>query len=112
MILPPQVTNIPRAQATLTVSLEDEEPTIPEAMRVWSLIRTEPVASVSVPSQPTFFLPSFIRSKIVATDLERIRTIYGVSEEYQLRVANKREKGRLEITKLGVLLRSGIRGGS
>ena len=92
VISPLRVTSIPRAPAILIVSLEDEEPMIPEVMRVRSPIQMEPVASINVPSQPTLLLPSSIRSKIVAADLERIRTIYGVPEEYQLRVANKKER--------------------
>ena len=92
VIWPPQITNNPRAPAVLTVSLEDEEPRIPEAMRVKFPIRTKSVTSVSVPSQPTLLLPSSIRSKIVATNLEKIRTIYGIPKEYQLRVANKKER--------------------
>ena len=78
VILPPQVTNIQRAPAALTINLGDEELVIPEARRVRSPIRTEPVASVKTPSQPTYLLSSSIRLKIVAADLDRIRTIYGI----------------------------------
>ena len=92
VISPPRVTIIPRATAALTISLEEEEPEIPEASRIRSPLRTETVASASTPSQPTYLLPSSIRSKIVAVDLERIRTIYGIPEEYQLRVPHKRER--------------------
>ena len=92
VISPPRITNIPRAPAVLTISLEDEEPAILEAIRVRFPIRTELVASVNVPSQLTLLLPLSIRSKIVAADLERIMTIYGIPEEYQLRVANKKER--------------------
>ena len=92
VISSPQITNIPKAPTVLTVSLEDEKPMIPEAIHVRFRIRTKPVASVSVPSKLTILLPSSIRSKIVAADLERIRTIYGVPKEYQLRVANKKER--------------------
>ena len=91
VISPSRVTNIPGAAAVLTISLEDEEPAIPEASRIRFPIRTETVASASTPSQPTYLLPSSIKSEIVVTDLERIRTIYGILEEYQLRVAHKRE---------------------
>ena len=38
VISPPRITNIPRAPAVLTVSLEDEEPTILEAIHVRSPI--------------------------------------------------------------------------
>ena len=38
VISPPQVTNIPRATAALTISLEEEEPEIPEASRIRSSI--------------------------------------------------------------------------
>ena len=37
VISPPQVTNIPKATAALTISLEEEEPEIPEASRIRSL---------------------------------------------------------------------------
>ena len=92
VISPPWVTNIPRATVALTISLEEEELVIPEASRIRSPIRTETVASASTPSQPTYLLPSSIRSKIIAPDLERIRTIYGIPEEYQLRVPHKKER--------------------
>ena len=82
VISPPRVTNIPRATTALTINLEEEEPEIPEASRIRSPIRTETVASASTPSQPTYLLPSSIRSKIIAADLERIRTINGIPEEY------------------------------
>ncbi len=72
VISPPRVTNIPSAPAALTIGLEDEEPAIPEARLTQSLIRAEPIASISTPSQPTNLLSSSIRSKIVAVDLERI----------------------------------------
>ena len=78
VILPLQVTNIPRALAALTGNLGDEEPAILEATRVRSPIRTETVVSISTPSQPTYLLSSSIRLKIVAADLDRIRTIYGI----------------------------------
>ena len=83
----PWVTNIPSASASLTVGLEEDEPTIPEARCVEPPIEVEPVASVSVPSQSTYLLPSSIKSKLVNADLERIKTIYGILVEYQLRVA-------------------------
>ena len=86
--------NIPSTSVALTVGLEEDEPTIPEARRVEPPIEPEPVASVSVPSQPTYLLPSSIKSKLVSVDLERIRTIYGILDEYQLRVANKRERAK------------------
>ena len=34
VISPPRVTNIPRATTTLTISLEEEEPEIPEASQL------------------------------------------------------------------------------
>ena len=88
----PRVTNIPKSAAVLTISLEDKEPAIPEASHIRSPIRTEMVASAITPSQSTYLLPSSIKSKIIAADLERIRTIYKIPEEYQLRVAHKRER--------------------
>ncbi len=92
VIPPPRVTNILSSSAALSINLGDEEPDVPEARPIESLIRTEMVASVSTPSQPTYLLPSSIKSKIVAADLERIKTIYGILEKYQLRVAQKRER--------------------
>lgn len=92
VISPPRITNIPRTTATLTINLEEEELKVPEASRIRSPLRTETVASVSTPSQPTYLLPSSIRSKIIAADLERIRTIFGIPEEYRLRVPHKRER--------------------
>ena len=82
VISPPRVTNILSALAGLTIGLRDKEPVIHEARRAGSPIRMEPVVSVSTPSQPTYLLSSSIRSKIVNVDLERIRTIYGIPEEY------------------------------
>ena len=38
VISPPRVTNIPKATAALTISLEEEEPVIPEASHIRSLI--------------------------------------------------------------------------
>ena len=65
---------------------------LPEAKPVESPIEAQPVASVSVPSEATHLLPSFIRSKLISVDLEKIRTIYGIPDEYQLRAASKRER--------------------
>ena len=92
VISPPWVTNIPRASAALKINLGGEEPAIPEVRRIRSPIRTETIVSASTPLQPTYLLSSSINSKIVAADLERIRTIYGILEGYQLGVAHKRER--------------------
>ena len=92
VISPPRVTNISSKSATLTIGLEEDEPIVLEASRIEPHIEAQPVASVSVPSQLTYLLPSSIRSKLISADLERIRTIYGIPDEYQLRAANKTER--------------------
>ena len=91
VISPPRITNIPSAPAALTIGLEGDKTVIYEARRTGPRIQAELVTSVSVPSQPTNLLPSSIRSKLINDDLERIRTIYGILDEYQLRVENKKE---------------------
>ena len=92
VISPPRVTNILSTSAALTVGLEEDEPIICEARHVDPPIEVEQVASVSVPSQLTYLLPSTIKSKLVSANLERIMTIYGILDEYQLRMANKKER--------------------
>ena len=92
VISPPRITNIPSASATMTVGLEEDKPAIPEARLIGPWIEVEPVPSINVPSQPTNLLPSSIKSKLINADLERIGTIYGILDEYQLRVANKKER--------------------
>ena len=72
VISPPRITNIAR--------------------RTGPRIQAEPVPSVSVPSQPTNHFPQSKKSKLVNADLGRIRTIYGILDEYKLRVANKKER--------------------
>ena len=58
MISPPRVTNIPRLSASLTVNLEEGELEVPEASQLDHAIDAQQVASTSVPSQPTYLLPS------------------------------------------------------
>ena len=75
VISPPRVTNIPRSLAALTFNLEENEPEVLEASRIDYVIKAQPIASTSVLSQPTYLLPSAIKSKLVGTDLTRIRTL-------------------------------------
>ena len=92
MISPTKVMNISSASTALIVGLEEDEPTIPEASRVKPATEAEPVASVSVPSQPNYRLLSSIKSKLIGTYLERIKTMHGIPNKYQLRVANPKER--------------------
>ena len=73
-----RVTNIPSAPAALTINLEGYEVAIPEATRLRYPIEAQPVANVSTSSQSTYLLPSSIKSRMVITDLERIRTLFGI----------------------------------
>ena len=73
--------NILSAPAALTVNLEEDETAIPEATRLRYSVEVQPVASVSS-SQPTYLLPSSIKSRMVNTNLERIRTMFGIPDEY------------------------------
>ena len=92
VISPLQVTNISCTPAALTVNLEGDEPAVPKASHIEHLLKAQPIASVSVPLQSTYLLPSFIKSKVIGTNLERIRTMYGIPDEYQMRVANPQER--------------------
>ena len=92
VISQPQVTNILSAPSTQTVNLEEDETTIPKATHLRYPIEVQLVASMSTSSQPTYLLPSSIKSRMISVDLERIRTLFGIPDEYQLRVANPKER--------------------
>lgn len=92
VILPPQITNILREPAALTINVEEEETNIPEASRLERSIEAQLVPSTSVPSEPTYLLPSSIKSRMIGTDLERVKTLFGISDEYQMRIANPKER--------------------
>ena len=85
------MTNIPRPTVALTVSVEKDKPKPPEATRLDSTIEAQPVASTSWPSEATYLLSSAIKSRLVRTDLTRIKTLFGIPNEYQLRLANPKE---------------------
>lgn len=88
VISPPRIMNILSALAILTMGVEGDEITIPKVRCTGPRLQAESVTSTSVPSQPTNLLPSCIRCRLINADLERIRTIYGIPDEYQLRLAN------------------------
>ena len=91
VISPPRVTNIPSTPAALTVNLEEDETTIPEATCLRYPIEVQPVVNVSS-SQPTYLLPSSLKYRMISEDLKRIKTLFGILNEYQLRVANPKEQ--------------------
>ena len=92
VISPPRITNIPRASTTLTINMGEDELSIPEASQLKRPIEAQPVASMSILPQPTYFLLSSITSRLIRTDLETIMTIFDILDEYQMRVASPRER--------------------
>ena len=62
-----------------------------EATRLWRPIEAQLVARTNVPSQLSYLFPSSIKSRMIGTDLERIITLFGILDEYQMRVANPKE---------------------
>ena len=92
MISPPRVTNISKVLAFLTVNVEEDELLVHEASRIERSIKAQLVTSVCIPLQLTYLLPLSIKAKVISTDLERIRTMYCNSDEYQMRVANPKER--------------------
>ena len=87
----PRITNIPRALAILTVNVGEDESSVPKASQLERSVEAQLVTNTSVSSQPTYLLPSSIKSRLIRTDLERIKTLFGIPDEYQLRLANSRE---------------------
>ena len=88
----PNVTSILSASATLTINIEEDEVSVPEVTRLRHPIEAQPITSVSVSSQPTYLLPSSIKSRVIGVDLERIRTLFGISYEYQIKVTNPKKQ--------------------
>ena len=95
VISPHRVTNIPSELAALTISLEEDEPEVPKASSIDPPIEAQPIASVSVPLQLTYLMSSAIKSKLIGTNFDRLRTMYGILDEYQLRVASPKKRAVL-----------------
>ena len=92
VISPLRVINIPRPATALTINLEEDEVEPPKATRLDRTIEAQPFVSTLWSSQPTFMLPYAIKSHLVRINLTRIRTLFNIPDEFQLRRANPKEQ--------------------
>ena len=75
-----------------TINLEGDEVAVPEATRLRYPIKVQLITSMSTSSQPTYLLPSSIKFRMIGMDLKRIKTLFVILDEYQLRVAYPKER--------------------
>ena len=92
VISTPRVTNIHHSAAELTTNLEEYESVVLEANRLDCAIEAQSIASTNITSQLIFLLLSAIKLRLVEIDLTRIRTLFGILDIYQMKVAKPNER--------------------